>query len=98
MTPGAVQRAMMEDEDYLDLLPSDLLVPHYLIHCYLYYELDAPLIPDRVFDALARRLDDEWREAKHRHRKLIDREALTSGGHYLKYPTLVKQSARSLLR
>ncbi len=88
----------MQDEDYLDLLTPELLVPHYLIHCYLYYEENAPLIPDRVFDALARLLDEEWDVVRHRHKKLIDRSALSSGGHYIKYPTIVKQSARSLLQ
>lgn len=88
----------MQDEDYLDLLTPELLVPHYLIHCYLYYEENAPLIPDRVFDALARLLDEEWDVVRHRHKKLIDRSALSSGGHYINYPTIVKQSARSLLQ
>lgn len=88
------------DEEYADLLPAGLLVPHYLIHCYLYYEAGASLIPDQQFDLLARRLNLEWDEAKHRHRRLIDRSALGSGGSYLtrKLPRCVVSCAEGLLR
>ncbi len=88
------------DEDYADLLPTGLLVPHYLIHCYLYYGVGESLISDRQFDLLARRLQSEWDEVKHPHRRLIDRSALSSGGSYLvkKLPLRVISSAEGLLR
>lgn len=88
------------DDDYVDLLPTGLLVPHYLIHCYLYYEAGASVISDSQFDGLARRLDLEWEDVKHRHKRLIDRAALGSGGAYLtrKLPCYVTASAESVLR
>ena len=96
MTEGEVQRAMMQDEDYVEFLPTELLVPHYLIHCFLYYKMNKPIVDDHVFDELARRLDDEWEEAEHFNRDLIDREGLSSGGHYINYPRRVECSAQSL--
>lgn len=88
------------DDDYADLLSAELLVPHYLIHCYLYYECGVSLISDHAFDMLAHRLQAEWGYAKHRHRRLIDRSALASGGSYLtrKLPTCVISAAESLRR
>lgn len=88
-----------KDEDYVDLLDSGLLVPHYLIHCYLYYEEGTSLISDKQFDELAQRLWQEWDCVDHVHKDLIDPEALTSGGSYLsgKYPIRVKNSALSLV-
>lgn len=89
----------MLDPDYVDLLPRGLLVPHYLIHCFLYYEENESLISDHQFDMLARRLWDEWDEVEHVHAYLIDPDALKSGGSYLSgtYPLRVKSSAASLL-
>lgn len=85
------------DEDYVDLLASELLVPHYLLHCCAYYDYSSNLITDRQFDTLARRLYDEWDLVKHRHKRLIDRDALLSGGSYIKLPLIVRCSAARLL-
>jgi hypothetical protein len=90
----------LNDDDYADLLPAGLLVPHYLIHCYLYYVCGTSLISDRAFDFLAKRLQAEWDLAEHPNRRLIDRAALSSGGHYLtkKLPLRVQSCAEALLR
>lgn len=83
------------DQDYVDLLPSSLLVPHYLMHSYLYYEEAAQVISDHSYDALAQRLLTEWDDVDHYHKELIDPEALKSGGSYLSgtYPRRVKEAA-----
>lgn len=89
----------LEDPDFLDLLPSGLLPPWYLIFAFAYYEAETSLVPDHVFDQLARRLDQEWDSVQHMHKRLIDRAALKSGGSYLRgrYPMRVKQAAALLL-
>lgn len=87
----------LQDPFYVDGLDPALLVPHYLIHCYLYYEFCRALIEDSVFDALARRLADEWDGVDHPHKDLIDPDGLSSGGHYLKYPLRVQQCAKWLI-
>lgn len=88
------------DDEYADLLPAKLLVPHYLIHCYLYYECGVSIISDRSFDLLARRLQLEWDLANHRHRRMIERASLSSGGSYLvrKLPLCVISAAEGLRR
>ena len=88
------------DSDYADLLDTELLVPHYLILCFCYYEGLMPIVDDHQFDLLARRLDAEWDQADHPHRHLIDRSALRSGGSYLtgKYPLKVIGAARHILQ
>ena len=96
MEHAEVQRQMMQDEDYLEYLPPELLVPHYLIHCYLYYKLNSPIIEDHVFDALARELKSHWEVVEHIHKHLIDPEALSSGGSYIAFPLMVEKSAESL--
>ena len=96
MTDSEAQRLLMQDEDYLEYLTPDLLVPHYLIHCHLYYECFRPIIKDHVFDKLARRLYDEWKQAAHVHRKVVSRKGLLSGGAGLKIPLRVQMSAESL--
>lgn len=85
-------------EDYVELLPSSLLIPHYLIHCYLYYEEAAQVINDHQFDELAQRLVEEWDSLNHRHKELLDHGALKSGGSYLSgtYPRIVKETALQL--
>lgn len=89
--------AQFRDEFYLDYLEPELLVPHYLIHCWLYYQYGRPMIEDHVFDALARRLEQEWDQAKHLHRKYIERKALRSGGSYIKPPIRVRAAAERFL-
>lgn len=89
-----------EDADYVDLLTSDLLVPHYLIHCAIYYRYDTNVISDRQFDLLAQQLDRHWDEVEHPHKHLIDRTALSSGGSYLIYtlPLRVTNCAKQIIR
>ena len=93
-----VTRDDLTDPDFVDLLPSGLLVPHYLIACYLYYEAASPILGDRQFDELAARLDREWAIVSHPNKRLIDRSALKSGGSYLrgKYPRRVRSAAAQL--
>lgn len=88
----------IRDDEYVDLLLTEQLVAHYLIHCFLYYQCEVSLIPDSLFDRLARRLDAEWGAIKHPHKKLIDRQALKSGGSYLvgKFPRIVRGTAAQL--
>lgn len=88
-----------KDPDYVDLLESYLLIPHYLIHCFAYYEGCVSIIEDHQFDHLAKRLNAEWNKVEHPHKHLIDREALSSGGSYLygKYPLIVINTAKDIL-
>ena len=70
----------------IETIPTDLLVPHYLIHSYLYYELDHSVIADHEYDKLARRIDEEWETIEHLHRSVITRTNLRTTGCGLSYP------------
>lgn len=78
----------------------NLLVPHYLIHCYLYYVMDSPVISDEAFDEIARSLSDGWDSIDHPHKHLLDRDFLKSGFHIPRdhYPPITRGSAGSLMR
>jgi hypothetical protein len=78
----------------------NLLVPHYLIHCYIYYEIGDSIISDDEFDQLAKRIYDEWDDIEHMHKHLIDRDSLSTGGSYLRtrYTNMIIYSAYQLLK
>ena len=76
----------------------NMLVPYYLIHSYLYYEKDEPIITDVEYDLICKTLEEKWDQVKHRHKKLINKSSLNAGtGYYIKkYPEIVKGAAESL--
>ena len=74
-----------------------LLVPHFLMHSYLYYVCDWPIISDDAFDEIVKRLEANWDAIKHPHKALIDRSLLKTG-FYLKYPRITPYAAASLVR
>lgn len=74
-----------------------LLVPHFLIHSYLYYVEDSPVITDAAFDEIVRLLDAQWDTVEHQHKALIERSMLKTG-FYLEYPPIVPGAAASLHR
>lgn len=78
---------------------ANMMVPHYLIHSFLYYEQDRTLISDDLFDRICRRLRVELDALTHPHKHLVDPECLRAGtGFYLsgRYPALVIGSANAL--
>lgn len=74
----------------------EMLVPHFLIHSYLYYVEDNPIVSDACFDEIVQGLRANWKSLKHRHKALIDPSILKSG-FYLKYPGIVIGAACALL-
>ena len=78
---------------------ANLMVPWYLMAAYAYYELDAPILTDATFDALAKRLLVAWPRIEHRHKHLISVEELEAGTLLSRdLPEIVKGSAAALLR
>lgn len=74
----------------------NLLVPHFLIHSFLYYVCDWSIISDDTFDrVLVEGLRKRWDSVEHRHKHLIDPSLLKSG-FYLRYPRITASSAISL--
>lgn len=70
------------------------LVSLYLIHSFLYYELDCSLISDVEFNSICKELLENYDSITHMHKHLIDKESLrASTGYDLKYPEVVKATA-----
>lgn len=74
----------------------NLLVPHFIIHSYLYYVVGTPAISDATFDLIVTSLDQNWDRITHRHKDRIDRSLLKTG-FYLKYPEIAKGAAIRLM-
>lgn len=80
----------------------NMLVPHYLLASFLYYEADLNLISDEAFNELCHSLHTQFDAVEHPHKHLIDRDVLwpAGSGFYLhgKYPSIVKGAALALYR
>src|SRR5882724_5778033 len=69
-------------------LSPNLLVPHYLMHCWLYYVKDHSVISDAAFETLTAALEKRWADLVHPDKDCID-PSLLKTGYYLEYPTRV---------
>ena len=77
----------------------NMLVPYYLMHSYLYYIEDSPIVSDGEFDHICKMLLEKWDKIKHFHKHLINKDDLIAGtGYALKYPERVKNAAKHLLK
>jgi hypothetical protein len=79
-------------------LPLDLLIPNYLIHSYLYYEMAHSVITDYEYDKLAESIYDNWDRLDHPHKHVIDKESLKTSGFAIKYPLMVQGAARLIYK
>lgn len=81
----------------VEALTPNQLVSYFLMASYLYYHQDTGVIPDTTFDRLCVRLLSVWRQADHRHKKLIKLGDLRAGTGYKileqHYPTIIKGAA-----
>ena len=70
----------------------------YLVTSFLYYHLNRSMITDTDFDRLCKELAAGWRSLQHPHKHCVDRGSLVAGtGYDIKYPTIVKGAAFSML-
>jgi NAD-dependent DNA ligase len=78
-------------------LPEGALVPMYLVHSYLYYIEETPIITDTEYDRLCKKLLNSFDTLTHRHKHLVSKEALQAGtGYHISeddYPSITKHSA-----
>ena len=75
-----------------------MLVPYYLMHSYLYYVMNEPIISDMEYDELCKELKDKWDSIEHYHKHLIDKQSLGAGtGYQLEYNKRIEHGALALL-
>lgn len=67
----------------------------YLVHCYLYYELNNPIIYDYDFDQLCKELLEKWDRLTHKYKDLVKVADLKAGTGYSikKYPKDIIEDA-----
>lgn len=74
-----------------------LCLQWYLMASYLYYIKDLSLMPDAVYDALAKRIHSEYDLFIHRHKYLVTKADLEAGTlfglHELDYPKQIRSAA-----
>ena len=76
----------------------NMLVPYYLMHSYLYYVMNEPIISDIEYDELCKELKDKWDSVEHYHKHLIDKQSLGAGtGYQLEYNKRIENGALALL-
>ena len=76
----------------------NMLVPYYLMHSYLYYVMNEPIISDMEYDELCKELKDKWDSVEHYHKHLIDKQSLGAGtGYQLEYNKRIEHGALALL-
>jgi NAD-dependent DNA ligase len=77
----------------------NMLVPYYLMHSYLYYVMNEPIIEDTEYDEICRELKEKWNSVEHYHKHLIDKQSLGAGtGYDIKYNNRIAQAAMELLK
>lgn len=76
------------------------MLEQYLIHCYLYYHLDSPIISDEKFDKLCKDLLAAWDTIDHPYKDLVTPRDLKAGSGYamMEYPDKIKRRAERMLQ
>jgi len=85
------------DIEYLDMIDSDLnaVIPLYLMALYSYYESDSPIISDKYFSKMTKKILDNWDKIVHNHKHLLsntNRDGLKFEGTY---PKQIHNAVRS---
>jgi len=74
-------------------------IGRYLVHSYIYYQLDNSVISDGKYDKMAKYILEHWDDLEHPHKHLISKDALQAGTFLLSeddYPTIVKDTAKMM--
>ena len=75
----------------------NMLVPYYLMHSFIYYEINDSIITDYEYDEICRELKDKWDDVTHYHKHLIDVNALGAGtGYQVKYNKRIENASITL--
>ena len=75
-----------------------MLVPYYLMACYVYYVRDSAFMSDGLFDDISKQLLAKWETIQHWHKELITLDDLRAGtGYALQYPARTVVAAERLL-
>jgi hypothetical protein len=86
MAMSAIEKACMDIcNDNLNMH-----IPWYLMAAYAYYVEDNPILEDKTFDMIAKRILKHWDEIDHFHKKCLSKDMLKAGTFLGEYPSRVK--------
>jgi hypothetical protein len=74
----------------------NMYIPWYLMAAYAYYEDDNPIISDRLFDLIAKRILENWDQIEHIHKSYLTKDMLQAGTYIGEYPTRIKGALDSV--
>ena len=75
------------------------MVPWYLTASVFYYQYDQPIISDALFDKICKRLNTEWKNISHPHKRYITKARLSEGsGFNIKFRKLPGRARGAILR
>lgn len=74
----------------------NMYVPWYIMAAYAYYVEDDPILEDRTFDIIAKRILEHWDEIDHRHKEYLTKDMLVAGTYIGEYPPQIKGALQSV--
>lgn len=74
----------------------NMAVPWYLMAAYAYYIDDDPILNDRDFDLLAKKILKDWDEIEHMHKHYLSIDMLEAGTYLGSYPSRVEGALKSV--
>lgn len=74
----------------------NLMVPWYLMASYAYYIEDEPILTDSFYDNLAKTILAVWDDITHRHRDVINKDALVAGSFLGEYPGIIEGALKEV--
>lgn len=71
----------------------------WMVHAFLYYRLDSPILSDKDFDTLTSWVKMSWHSITHIHKNLVTLDNLNAGTAYnIEFPLMIEGSANHVLR
>ncbi len=99
---GMKPKALVSLHPYADLKSiesANQSFSWWLVHCFLYYRYNNPIISDSDFDKLTSWVKMSWDVITHQHKHLVTIEDLNAGsGYAIDYPLRVQGAAMHVLR
>jgi len=74
----------------------NMSVPWYLMAAYAYYIEDDPILEDRDFDLLAKKILKDWDEIEHIHKDYLSKDMLEAGTYMGDYPSRIEGALQSV--
>ena len=74
----------------------NMSIPWYLMAAYAYYIEDDPILEDRDFDLLAKKILKDWDEIEHIHKEYLTKDMLKAGTYMGDYPSRIEGALQSV--